>query len=477
MNCRIIEMQRLLSSVWRRRLISLGAILVVVLVIQGTCVEFAQAKTLKAGAAKRKVTPPIWVPYLTSSGNATNAPFTKVHDDLYARAVVYDNGQGPVAVLAVDSLGYDNAILGPGRNFTRELRERAAAKTGLAPGSIMVAASHTHSAPETLGLTPFRQSPRAADWIERHLDDLVATVVDAWNGRQAVQLRYGKTRVADFARYRRILLKSGGLNRNGPLPAADDVAAPWKVDDELTVVYAETADGKPHSVLVNFTAHPVIAMLLPEVSADYPGAATAAMEESLPGAVCLFTQGACGNVNSPQVSGTFDDVAAAGKRLSEAALAKIEELKQKPSLEIGAVTVRSQFCRLEPRPCPTIDEALKKVEEQPTPLNKRMLRLAQKLGDDPLEAEVQAMRVGPIAWVGLCGEPFVETGLALKQSGATFVVGYANGHLGYLPIRRAYGEGGYEVDAGPWSRVVPGSAERLEEIGRKLLGDIGPSRQ
>ena len=106
-----------------------------------------------------------------------------------------------------------------------------------------------------------------------------------------------------------------------------------------------------------------------------------------------------------------------------------------------------------------------------------MLRLAQNLCDDPLEAEVQAMRVGPIAWVGLCGEPFVETGLALKQSGATFVVGYANGHLGYLPIRRAYGEGGYEVDAGPWSRVAPGSAERLEEIGRKLLGDIGPSRQ
>lgn len=449
--------------------------LVILLVVQASCAAFAAAEPLTAGAAKRKVTPPVSVPYLTSSGNGTNAPFAGVHDDLYARAVVYDNGQGAVAVLAVDSLGYDNAILGPGRNFTQVLRERVAAKTGVKPEAIMLAASHTHSAPETIGLTPLRESPRAADWLERHLDDLVATVVEAWNARRPVRLRCGKTRVADFGRYRRIVLKSGALNRNGPLPAAAEVAQPCKVDDELTVVYAETADGKPHSALVNFTAHPVVAMLLPEVSADYPGAAMSNLEASLAGAVCLFTQGACGNVNSPVVSGTFDDVAAAGKRLSEAALAEIDALKKQPPLEIDAIAIRSQVCGLEPRPCPTVDETLKKVEEQPTPLNQRMLRLARKLRDDPLDAEVQAMRVGPIAWVGLAGEPFVETGFALKDAGATFVVGYANGYLGYLPIRRAYGEGGYEADPGPWSRVAPGSAERLEEIGRALLGELGVS--
>ena len=460
-----------------RRAALLAAGLVIWLAVQASCATFAAAAPLKAGAAKRKVTPPVWVPYLTSSGNGTNAPFTGVHDDLYARAIVYDNGDAAVAVLAVDSLGYDNAILGAGRNFTRELRERVAAKTGLKPEAIMLAASHTHSAPETIGLTPFRDSPRVAGWLERHLDDLAATVVEAWNARRPVELRCGKTRVADFARYRRIVLKTGALNRHGPLPAAGEVAQPWQVDDELTVVYAQTADGKPHSALVNFTAHPVIAMLRPEVSADYPGAAMANLEASLPGAVCLFTQGACGNVNSPVVSGTFDDVAAAGKRLSEAALAEIGELRKKPSLAIDVISAHSQICRLEPRPCPTVDEALKKVAEQPTPLNKRLLRLAQKLRDEPLEAEVQTLRVGPVAWVGLPGEPFVETGFALKEAGATFVVGYANGYLGYLPLRRAYGEGGYEADPGPWSRVAPGSAERLEEIGRGLLGELVARRQ
>ena len=86
------------------------------------------------------------------------------------------------------------------------------------------------------------------------------------------------------------------------------------------------------------------------------------------------------------------------------------------------------------------------------------------------------MSIGPVRWIGLPGEPFVETGLALKQAGATFVVGYANGYVGYLPIRRAYDEGGYEVELGNWSRVAPGSAERLQSIAERLLSRLPGSQ-
>ena len=51
------------------------------------------------------VTPPLRIPFLTSSGLGTNAPFTGVHDDLHARALVLENGEHAVAVLAVDSIG------------------------------------------------------------------------------------------------------------------------------------------------------------------------------------------------------------------------------------------------------------------------------------------------------------------------------------------------------------------------------------
>jgi hypothetical protein len=70
----------------------------------------------------------------------------------------------------------------------------------------------------------------------------------------------------------------------------------------------------------------------------------------------------------------------------------------------------------------------------------------------------------------------METGLALKQAGASFVVGYANGYLGYLSIRRAYAEGGYEATQSAWRRAAAGSAERVEDIGTTLLYRIGNAR-
>src|SRR5205085_10052870 len=116
----------------------------------------------------------------------------------------------------------------------------------------------------------------------------------------------------------------------------------WQVDDELNVVYFETAGGAPHAALLNFTAHPVVAMLLPQVSADYPGAAQVAVETALPGAVCLFTQGAAGNINASRVSTGFADVDEIGSRLGRAAVSVVEELQTRPPLDDPPVRVASE---------------------------------------------------------------------------------------------------------------------------------------
>jgi hypothetical protein len=209
-------------------------------------------------------------------------------------------------------------------------------------------------------------------------------------------------------------------------------------------------------------------MLLPEISADYPGAAARLVEEALPGVVCLFTQGAAGNINTIRVTTSHRDAQAIGQTLGRAALDQVERLKRRPSIRETAVRVASERVQLSPR-TPRPDAGGKARGPQPAEA-----RLARKLAEGPIRAEVQAMGVGPVKWVSLPGEPFVETGLALKRAGAAFVVGYANGYVGYLPIRRAYAEGGYEVMLGAWSRVAPGSAEQLEANGAKLLQQLGP---
>jgi hypothetical protein len=196
----------------------------------GAFAQGAATSRLLAGAAKRRVTPPLQVPFLTSSGNATNAPFQAVNDDLFARALVLDDGSRAIAVLAVDAIGYDNAVLGAERHFTNELRQRVAAQTGIPAKGLMLVATHTHQAPETIGLTPFRDVAGVTEWLERHLDELAATVIDAWRNRNEVRAFAGVTKVAGLARYRRIVLKDGTISRNGPLPPAEKIAVPWKLD-------------------------------------------------------------------------------------------------------------------------------------------------------------------------------------------------------------------------------------------------------
>jgi hypothetical protein len=79
--------------------------------------------------------------------------------------------------------------------------------------------------------------------------------------------------------------------------------------------------------------------------------------------------------------------------------------------------------------------------------------------------------------VGIPGEPFVELGLALKRSPHyphTFVVGYCNDLIGYIPTRAAYDEGGYEVDT---ARIAAGAGEEIVEAALSTLEEMRTSAE
>ncbi len=65
-----------------------------------------------------------------------------------------------------------------------------------------------------------------------------------------------------------------------------------------------------------------------------------------------------------------------------------------------------------------------------------------------VQTEVQMIRLGDIAFVNAPGELFAELGLAIKYGSGvkqTFICGFGNDNIGYIPARRAYPHGGYEV--------------------------------
>jgi hypothetical protein len=91
----------------------------------------------------------------------------------------------------------------------------------------------------------------------------------------------------------------------------------------------------------------------------------------------------------------------------------------------------------------------------------------------PQEVEVQVIALGnDLAWVSLPGEIFAELGLAIKQDSPfprTVIAELANGAIGYIPARRAYAQGNYEVVS---ARCAAGSGERLVDAAVRLLKEL-----
>jgi hypothetical protein len=113
----------------------------------------------------------------------------------------------------------------------------------------------------------------------------------------------------------------------------------------------------------------------------------------------------------------------------------------------------------------------------------RLLRL--HYGSETLpsvQAEVQALRIGPMAFVGLPGEIFSSIGRAIKEASPlsepyTLLAGWTNDNVGYVPDHQAYGVATYEADTAarwygypaPWA---PEAGDLLREAALRALARV-----
>ena len=99
-----------------------------------------------------------------------------------------------------------------------------------------------------------------------------------------------------------------------------------------------------------------------------------------------------------------------------------------------------------------------------------MVRLEN--GPEAFSMLLSALVIGPVAIIGIPGEPFTGIGLGLKK-----VQGYdmilpcclTNGSEGYFPMQDSYDEGGYEARS---SKFKAGVAERIIKEGTELLESL-----
>ncbi len=419
---------------------------------------------MRAGFAQAEITPPVGVDLAGYVGRL--GPSSGIHDPLYARALVVDDGESRAALVVCDLLGLDVA-------FAARLRREIGVAVGAAPERVMVACTHTHAGPATLFLH------QCGDVDSHYVATLPAKLRDAAVSAAAA-LRPVRVAVGQGT------VPAAALNRRGEETPPDTAlgVALLVGDDDVPIVTA-----------ITYGCHPVtLGADNRRISADYPGVTVRAVAEAL-GGTAIFLTGASGDVN-PTRRGTFDAVDRLGRALADEVVRVAHGLE--PQAPSGLTVLREVVALplMEPPGVPALAELLasyredlREAETAGKPVRVRVARAmvgwAERLvalaaaGTVPasVEVEIQAIALGPWVLVGVPCEIFSILGSRIKAAGggrAVFLVGYANGDVGYLPDAAAHATGGYEVvDAYKYydapAALAPAAAELVVDAGQRLV--------
>ena len=418
--------------------------------IMSNFIAASRATPTLVGAARVEITPPLNVGILMSSVEERWAPFEGVLSPRLARALVMRNAGEPaadaVAIVALDLLGLSGTAVGGWHAFKAGISE--AAGQVVHPDRIVLACSHTHSGPESAALSDLYETPQHKAWTAVLIERIGKAIAEAARAACPCRFEHGVTTAPGWGIFRRIHTTEGILLSHPPPPDDIVLSRDGPVDDSVNLLVARDArEGQVVAMVVNATCHPVHEMCIPRVSADFPGILAGALEESHPGCVALFLNGAAGNINPTTVSAGRD----ASRRHGMALAAAIQRL-----LASGTMSESTN------RRLALVRRAVALPSRSST----------GRVEGGSLHAEVVGLRVGPMAFAFLPGEPFVETALRLRERSpfnTTAVVGYAEEYIGYVPTDAAFIEGGYETTFGRWSVLAPGSEPALYQAAIAVL--------
>lgn len=378
---------------------------------------------LYAGASRIDITPDLNKIRIQLGGYAArlNMPPTGVHDPIYARVLALRSGTDEGVLVALDHL------LVPASLTQAVLRE-----TGLRPEQLFMSASHTHCAPDSMGLNARARFalPGVGSFVPEFLKFTTERIVSAIRQARAAML---PARLAVHAE----AIPNLNRNRRGR----------QITDPTMTVVRVENSKRQPIAVLVIYAAHPTIyPHTMMQVSAEFPGVLQTRLEQTLGGeTVALYMNGAQGDI-SPVADEGKDDHARVrryGEKLADHA---IRLLRKATPVEPKLRWRQIQATLPEARPHPEFCESAGREYKVPESLLKELVK--QLI---PPTSPVSLVGLGSLALVGFPGEPITALGLEARkigsQQGFRYVmpVALVNDWIGYILTREEYKRGGYEA--------------------------------
>jgi len=417
---------------------ALWALVLLAAVFRGA--PLVAAVTLRAGVAQTDITPPIGKYEVFASGKMA----LSVRDPLYAKAVVFESDRTRVAVVSLDLV----------EAFSPELfdayRQRLQREAGI--DYVVLSASHTHNSPYTrANHAELHKWP----WTGTALEKVYQTVLEAHRDAVPVRIGVGYGQAA-IGTNRRLVTPHGvqTLWRNFPGKGLNE-----PIDRRVGVLRLERETGGTLALIVHYACHPVTLCAddSTQFSADYVGEMAQAVSARAAGhPAVLFWQGAAGDINlRDTIRGSGEEeVRRYGRELAEAVLA-------------GAAQAEPQGESVLSHSFETVSLASRWSEAVLAQLHKRgtsIDRWFEKNYAPSYSAPVGTLIMGrKLALIFLPGEPFIAFQLALDKNSPlaeSWLLGYCDREIGYLPTIRAAAEGGYGGN-GPETLVEVGAGEHL----------------
>lgn len=400
-------------------------------------------KGWKAGVASVVITPekPIWMAGYANRDHPSEGKIV----DLWAKALALEDSTGKrVVLITADLVGIPKAL-------SDQVRDQLQKRFNLSRSQIAINTSHTHTGPvlsdALAAIYPVNASQQKdIDAYTNQLGQkLVALVEQAIHAMEPAKL-YSGNGVTRFQVNRRNNVEST-LELQSQLNGPNDYAVP--------VIRVENSKGQLMAITFGYACHNTV-LAGYKWSGDYAGFAQLELQKRHPGATALFLQG-CGADQNPLPRRTVQLAQQYGQELAAAVDRVLDEPMQLLSPHLSSAYAEVDLPLNAP---PTKDELLKKAAAS-TDYQKRWaehLISAIDRGEAlrttyPYPVEVWSLGNQPVIFLG--GEVVVEYAIELKRifGPNTFVLGYSNDVMSYIPSARILREGGYE---GATSQTVYG---------------------
>jgi len=388
---------------------------------------------LRAGAAKRVITPQMPV-YL--AGLSNNRLSIGVHDPLYARSVVFEDGKTRLGLVSLDLIGLIRQDV---QSIQEKLRE-----AGVETDHTILTCTHVHSGPDTIGIWGPDELTSGVnpDYMEYLQKQIVACILEAQRTMQPAKLLLGQAEIPPK-----------GVSRN--------VRVPTLIDHTLGFMQFVDTNDKSIANVVNFTAHPEVLWSDSKyITADYVASVYREVDSEL-GGITLFINGALGGMVTVDNRGedgedrnTFSEAERIGNIVARRAIEAAANAQEQESTAIaflhGAVRV------------PMENPGFLMLTEAGI-LPKEMFR------NGYVETEVNVIQIGDAQIATFPGEVLPKLGLRVKDAMSVpykFVFGLANDELGYIIPAEDFSNElyDYERSMSVGSQIGPATTGKILEL-------------